>query len=161
VSQLDDIFGDLKKGLKPKQCAMLAALWGNAGNVTKAAEAANIAPSTHYEWKSQVEYATALTRLTDALADRLEAEADRRAVEGVPRKKFHQGCPIDDPDTRKQYVENEFSDTLLIFRLKALRPDKYRERSDVQMQGNVTHTGQVHVYLPGIDLDDSSSKPSE
>jgi hypothetical protein len=62
--------------------------------------------------------------------DTLEAEADRRAAEGTLRPVFYKG---------EQCGEiREYSDTLLIFRLKALRPEKYRERSNVAVSGGVT-----------------------
>jgi hypothetical protein len=54
-------------------------------------------------------------------ADRLEEEAWRRAVEGVEEPVgFYRGEP-------GAYVRRH-SDTLLIFLLKGLRPEQYRER---------------------------------
>jgi hypothetical protein len=54
-------------------------------------------------------------------ADRLEEEAWRRAVDGVDEPVgFYRGKP-------SAWVKR-YSDTLLIFLLKALRPEKYRER---------------------------------
>jgi hypothetical protein len=54
-------------------------------------------------------------------ADRLEEEAWRRAVDGVEEPVgFYRGEP-------GAYVRR-YSDTLLIFLLKGLRPEKYRER---------------------------------
>jgi hypothetical protein len=49
----------------------------------------------------------------------MEQEADRRAIEGVDEPVFHKGTVVG--HIRK------YSDTLLIFRLKALAPAKYRE----------------------------------
>jgi hypothetical protein len=147
-----DILGDLKKPLKPRQRAMIVALWACAGNVVHACAAAKVAPSLHYLWRKEVAYETAYARLIECLADRLEAEADRRAMEGVVEKKFTaKGEPVIDPETQQQYLERKFSDLLLIFRLKALRPDKYRERSDLYMQGRVEHSGQVIIQLPATD----------
>jgi hypothetical protein len=54
------------------------------------------------------------------VADQLEQEARRRAHDGV-RKPVYQG------GKRVGYIQ-EYSDTLLIFLLKGLRPEKYRER---------------------------------
>jgi hypothetical protein len=60
--------------------------------------------------------------------DLMEGEARRRAVEGLVRKKFTKGGdPIMDPATGEQYVEREYSDTLLIFLLKAHAPEKFRD----------------------------------
>jgi hypothetical protein len=67
-------------------------------------------------------------------ADRLEREAVRRAVRGIRKKKFTgKGEAVIDPDTGEQYIEREFSDTLLIFMLKGARPDKYKDRLDVRV----------------------------
>jgi hypothetical protein len=64
-------------------------------------------------------------------ADKLEREADRRAHDGLLKKKFlRNGDPVIDPETGQQYIEREYSDTLLIFRLKGLRPKVYRENID-------------------------------
>lgn len=64
-------------------------------------------------------------------AELAEVELARRAIEGTIRKKFDaRGNPIIDPETGQQYVEREYHDTLLIFLLKALKPEVYRERLD-------------------------------
>jgi hypothetical protein len=59
--------------------------------------------------------------LEDA-ADRLEAEAFRRAVRGVDRPVVYRGERVG--------TVHEFSDALLMFLLKAARPEKYRDRFD-------------------------------
>lgn len=58
-------------------------------------------------------------------ADRLEQEAIRRAVDGTNKPVFFQGEIVG--------FEKEYSDTLLVLLLKAHKPDKYRERSDVRI----------------------------
>ena len=45
--------------------------------------------------------------------------------------------PIIDPETGEQYVEHEYSDNLLMFMLKARRPDKFKDRSEPQMSGQI------------------------
>ncbi len=66
-----------------------------------------------------------LSGAEEVAADRLEAEAWRRAVEGVERPVgWYQGKP-------GGYVK-EYSDVLLIFLLKGLRPEKYRERMELK-----------------------------
>jgi hypothetical protein len=59
----------------------------------------------------------------EAAIQRMEREADRRAVEGYDKPVFHNGVVVG--------TERQFSDTLLIFRLKAKRPEVYRERAEV------------------------------
>ena len=60
-----------------------------------------------------------------AYVERLEAESDRRAVEGYDQPVFYKG---EQCGTTKKY-----SDSLLMFRLKAEAPDKYRERVDTDV----------------------------
>jgi hypothetical protein len=97
-----------------------------------------------YEWRAAD--AAFRERWDEAVAiaiDRLEAEADRRAVEGTFEPVFYQGAECG--QVRK------YSDVLLIFRLKALKPEMYRERAAIE------HTGkgwglerarqQIHVPI--------------
>lgn len=111
--------------------AFLAAL-AKRGNVSDACQAAGIHRSTAYEHQQTDElFAAAWLVALDAGADVLEAEAHRRAVSGLVRKKFTKdGDPLIDPATGDQYIEREYSDTLLIFLLKGARPEKYRDRVD-------------------------------
>lgn len=77
--------------------------------------------ATAYEWRREdPDFATRWAEAQALAVERMEAEADRRAVEGVLEPVFHQGEVVG--HVRK------FSDTLLMFRLKALEPAKYRER---------------------------------
>jgi hypothetical protein len=91
--------------------------------------------------------------MKDALEDsveKLELEARRRAHDGLNRLKFHQGqpimVPVFGPDRQPlltengepvlvPYVEHEYSDTLMIFLLKAHRPEKYRDNYKVELSG--------------------------
>lgn len=59
--------------------------------------------------------------------DLMEDEGHRRAIEGVKEPVYYQGAEVG-------YVR-KYSDTLLIFFLKARRPDKYRERADITSGG--------------------------
>lgn len=61
----------------------------------------------------------------DALADQLEAEAIRRAFKGI-RVPVYQGGLL------AGHVQ-QYSDQLLTLMLKAMRPEKYRERSEVSV----------------------------
>jgi len=61
----------------------------------------------------------------EAATQRMEREADRRAIEGYDKPVYHNGVEVGS--------ERKFSDTLLIFRLKAKRPDVYRERAEVSV----------------------------
>lgn len=61
----------------------------------------------------------------DSLADKLEGEAIRRAFKGV-RTPVYQGGLL------AGYIQ-VYSDQLLTLMLKAMRPEKYRERSEVSV----------------------------
>lgn len=77
-------------------------------------------------------------RYNDALdqaADTMEAEAIRRGVKGCKRPVFYLG--------KKCGSTREFSDTLLIFLLKAARPEKFRDNYDVQKLIEAIQAGQV------------------
>ena len=81
-----------------------------------------------YDWRAAAE--AFRERWDEAVAmaiERMEAEADRRAVEGTLEPVFYQG---DECGHVRRY-----SDTLLIFRLKALDPQKYRERASLEHTG--------------------------
>jgi hypothetical protein len=73
--------------------------------------------------------------------ERMEAEADRRAIEGTLEPVFYQGSECG-------HVRR-YSDTLLIFRLKALDPAKYRERASFEHTG----AGGKGLVLPDADPD--------
>ena len=59
----------------------------------------------------------------------LEDEAHRRAFEGVDKPVFHQGVEVG--------TVKEYSDGLATLLLKAHRPEKYRERQDINVTGQV------------------------
>ena len=97
--------------------------YGTVCQVTLAARMTGIDRGTHYDWlKADPGYKAAFEAVQDQAAQSLEDEAVRRAYEGVERPVTVAG---------KRELVREYSDTLLIFRLKGLRPAKYRERYDV------------------------------
>jgi len=124
-------------GIKVRnQTAFLAAM-RRTGNISAAARAANVDRSMHYTWLEQdFNYRKSFEDAKAESIEVLEAEARRRAIAGIKRLKFtRNGKPIIDPKTGEPYVEHAYSDTLLIFLLKAEAPEKYRERLDVSGPG--------------------------
>jgi hypothetical protein len=134
-----------------KRDAFLLAL-ASTGNVTVAAQMAEVTRTHVYEWrKTDGAFARAWDDAIDQAADLLEAEARRRAYEGVQRLKFDRGNVItipligadgkpviqDGEPVMVPYIEHEYSDTLLIFLLKGARPETYRERTDVRHSGKI------------------------
>jgi hypothetical protein len=114
-----------------KKLAFLAAFQVN-GNISAAASIADIHRSTVYAWQEQDAAFAVAFRVADEIAtDALEAEAWRRAVEGVVKETpiFQNGEPV------ATVIETKYSDGLMTLLLKARRPDKYKERSEVTHNG--------------------------
>lgn len=128
----------------PKKRAFLIAFSG-CGNVKLSAATAQVVPHTHYDWlANDPNYAAAFATVKKQAVVALEDEAVRRATMGLRRKKFTKsGDPIMDPETGQQYEEHEYSDTLLIFLLKANDPEKFRERHEVKHSGEVKSVVKV------------------
>jgi hypothetical protein len=115
--------------LKAKQRAFLTA-FANTGNITQACAAAKTGRRTHYDWLAAEAYAEAFREASDAAADALEREARRRALKGVKRAIYYQG--------ERCGYETVYSDVLLIFLLKALRPDTYRDNVKIEHSGELS-----------------------
>lgn len=107
----------------PKKRAVLKA-YARVGTITQACAAAKVTPRTHRDWmKADADYAEAFGEAREAAADSLEREAIHRARDGW-REPVYQGGKLVGHILKK-------SDTLLIFMLKAVRPEKFRERQEI------------------------------
>ena len=81
---------------------------------------------TVYDYRAGCEeFSNRWDEAVETAVELLEVEADRRAVEGTLKPVFHRGEVCGHIRV--------FSDNLLMFRLKALRPQKYRDNSTVQV----------------------------
>ena len=107
-----------KKPSPSKQKAFLAAYAG-CGNITDAARKAKCNRSSHYAWMENAAYAETFAAAHKQACETLESEARRRAVSGVRKPVYYQGDVVG--------LVREYSDTLLIFLLKAALPEKYRD----------------------------------
>ena len=110
--------------VKEQQQRYLAAM-AKTGTQLAGCRAARCSHNTVARWRA--EDAAVLVQEHQAksnFADELEEEAIRRAWHGT-KKPGYQGKEL------VGYIQ-EYSDVLLIFALKAVRPDKYRERVDVR-----------------------------
>lgn len=150
-----------------RQRAFLVA-FAETGNIRLAAKTSGINRSTHYDWlEADDDYRRAFEAAQQEAAEVLEAEAHRRAVAGTQRLKFNrQGQPIIDPRNGQPYIEHEYSDVLLIFLLKGLMPEKYRERSQVDMSATLAGNLSIDQLRErakrlGIPSADSSDLESE
>ncbi len=125
----------------PRRAAFLSA-YSQVGNVSAAARIAGCSRTQHYVWLHEdPEYETAFRVAHEEAVDLLEAEARRRAFEGVEEPVVYQGALSYLPLTRNGQVVldkarqpvlsdtpltiRRYSDTLLIFLLKGARPVKY------------------------------------
>lgn len=99
-----------------------------SGIVTPAAKGAGVSRFTVYRYRDiDPDFARRWREAEEAYADALEKEAYRRAVIGTLEPVFYQGEVVG--------KIRRYSDSLLAQKLKARRPDKYRER--VSMDANV------------------------
>ena len=143
----------------PKKRAFLSA-FAKLGTVGRAAKLARIDRHTHANWlKEEGEqgdlYRQAFADAMDEAGDIMEAEARRRAVDGVEKPVF--GSLGQGQGSGEIGRVQEYSDTLLIFLLKGARPEKFRDRYGVEIGGPggqpiaVEHSGTVQQVLVALD----------
>lgn len=120
------------------QGAFLAA-YAKTCRVNVAAESAGIARQTHYDWlKNDPEYRAMYAEAEVLAVQSLEDEAVSRAVDGWEEPVFQGGVKVGTV-TKK-------SERLLELLLKGKKPTTYRERSDVNVSGEMN---QKHVHTIG------------
>lgn len=97
-------------------------------NVSRACRLINISRPVMYEAKlANSSFAEEWEDALDQGIEAMEAEAMRRAVEGIDKPIFYQGDEV--------ALLREYSDTLMIFLLKAHRPEKYQDRIKQEIGG--------------------------
>jgi hypothetical protein len=111
-----------KTGHEKRQAFLEA--YALVGNVSDAASHAGVSRQIHYQWLDDPEYADAFHHAREQAADRLEREAVRRATAGVEKAVWYKGEQVG--------VERQYSDVLLIFLLKGMRPEKFRDNYGAQ-----------------------------
>ena len=124
--------------------------YAKSGTVKAAAEAVGLSRRMHYHWmKADPAYAAAFAEAQEQAADTIEAELVRRAVEGVEEPVHYRGQRVD--------MVRKYSDVLLIFLLKGLRPEKYRDNYNpavFKAGGNIN----VHLNVPRPGQEPSASE---
>lgn len=103
----------------------------NSGNVRASCQAAGVERSTAYRaYKASPEFAAQWDEALEEAIDTLEAAAWSRARDGVVRHEpiMYQGQKV------AEKVIIEHSDSLMTLLLKAHRPEKYRERFDIEIK---------------------------
>lgn len=106
------------------------------GNVSEAARAAAVSRSRVYQVREGSEpFARAWEDAVCAVEDRIEAEALRRAVDGVEEPYYYQG--------KECGTVRKYSDQLLMFLLKTRCPERYGDKPE----GGDAPGGQVVFKL--------------
>lgn len=115
----------LELELAQRKASFLAA-YQKHGTIVGACKQIKVAPATVAGWRKGDELFAAQFRATqDLFVQELETEARRRAVEGWDEPVWFQGEMVG--------TIRKFSDTLLIFLLKANRPEKYRDSFKIEL----------------------------
>lgn len=120
------------------------------GTITHAAARVGINRATPYDWiKNDPEFAAEFERAKEAVGDKLEKEAIRRACEGINKPIYYKGQKV---DTIKEY-----SDTLLIFLLKGQKPEKFGDKITQEISG----PGGGPIQFSGLPDDELEKRIAE
>jgi hypothetical protein len=115
--------------------------YSRLGALNHAAKASGIAYSTHLRWmREDKEYPAKFEQARQSLLDHLERECIRRASEGVVEAIYQNGKLVG--------YRRKYSDVLLIFTMKALAPEKYRDNHHHEITGR---NGNDLIPLAAID----------
>ena len=108
-------------------------------SIGAACRKAGMGRSPAYEWRDEDEdFRLAWDEAVDEGTDVLEDEATRRARDGTVKPVFYQG--------QECGGIREYSDTLIMFMLKARRPEKYRERHQIEHEIDGQLTVKIVKY---------------
>ena len=135
-----------------KQKAAFLAAFESTHLVSEAAKVAGIHRQRAYEWrKLDADFATAWSDAEERSTELLEREAFRRAAVGTLKPVFQGGERVGEI--------REYSDTLLIFLLKARRPDTYRENQRIEHTG--PEGGPIAAEVTHVDAKERSDAARE
>lgn len=138
------------QNLTAKKRAFLTA-YAECGVISQAADAADVARQSHYDWMAtDAEYPALFRMVQRQAADVLEMEARSRAVDGWDEPVFYEGSVCGHKRKR--------SDTLLIFLMKGAMPEKYGEKIEHAGQVGVQHSGTVDLTVHKV-LDELQNDP--
>lgn len=127
--------------------------FAHRGIVLEGCRAAGVSRDAVYHWRETSEWFSTLYDIAvEEAADRIEAEAIRRAVDGYDDPVIYQGMPttVIDPETGEErpLTVRKYSDTLMALVLKGARPEKYRDNHKVEVEGGA---GGVLIVPGTID----------
>lgn len=116
------------------------------GNVSASSRKAKITRAWAYETRdNDAAFAAAWDEALEIATENLEMEARRRAEKGVPEYVI--------VNSKRVMVSRKYSDTLLIFLLKAHKPEKYRDNSHVEHSGSVELVPKGYVGISPDEWD--------
>lgn len=144
--------------LTPEKLTAFCAALAETCQVSKACAAIGISRTTAYEWRDEIpDFAERWDKALKIGTSVLEDEAVRRAHEGWDEPVFYKGGECG--------TVRKYSDTLLIFTLKAHDPEKYRDRSDVNLKANVAVTdmtdAEILAELTALGLANLIAQPDD
>lgn len=114
----------LLEGLLDNRKRMFVIAYSQTGRKDKAARAAGVSQTTIYHWRQHDEiFQTAMEKAEKITVELCETEAIRRGKDGYLKPIYHSGTLVG-------HVR-EYSDTLLMFLLKGLNPERYVERKEI------------------------------
>jgi hypothetical protein len=130
--------GEPKRPKRPSNWDIFFGELAKCGNTTKACESINVSRIAVYD---RLKYDTEFKARYDAAkalgADGLEDEATRRAHDGVEEAVFFQGVEV--------ATVTKFSDGLIQFLLKANKPEKFKDRSSVEVRGTTRPLEEMSI----------------
>jgi len=146
--ELDDLSTSERLSIERRRIFLRS--FASRGIVLEGCRAAGVSRSTVEKWRENSEWFDELYRIAiEEAADRIEAEAFRRAVDGYDEPVIYQGMvtSVIDPETGEQRMltVRKYSDTLMQTMLKGARPEKYRDNHKVEVSG----TGGGVLIVPG------------
>lgn len=158
VSQLELVTWELDgltahERLSIERKAAFLRAFASRGIVTEGCRVAGVSSSAVRSWRENSEWFETLYQAAlEEAADRIEAEAFRRAVDGYDEPVIYQGQPtyVQDAETGDQRVltVRKYSDALMQTLLRGARPEKYRENHRVDVAGGA---GGVLIVPAAVD----------
>lgn len=128
--------------LTPEKRERFLAVIAETANITRAAAEIGLARRYMYEIRARDEpFKSEWDKAVEIGVASLEDEATRRAVEGWEEPVWYQGEHCG--------TVRKFSDNLLMFRLKAQWPDKYRERLSTELSTKDGDALNIRVSFVG------------
>jgi hypothetical protein len=126
----------------PKDRAAFLEALQNTGNVSTSCQIAGLPRSCVYDWReADSDFAAHWASALELGCDALEDEAVRRGCDGWLKPVYHQGKEVG--------AIQEYSDTPLIFMLKARRPPKFRDNFVPPQNKAADNTTVITGGLPG------------